>query len=290
MEINTAALDNSIVFSDNLDSDQRLSPHMGATIKLSSTMALLLCLEGEVGVRQGGREFKLGRHDATFTRSGVLSQVTSFNLESKYILLIADEKFYFPIFNGKDVPDVQRVLAANPVCHLPEDSVEECITLYKLLKKRLQSGDKVSLQKDIVRGYLQAIIFITYSNYLTASGVKETEEQRPVSRQQEIFDSFMKLMKENYTQERKIAWYADKLCVTPRYLSRIIRETSGHFASEYIDIFVISEAKHLLRSHKYTVLQISEMLNFTSQSLFGRYFKNLTGYSPSDYQQISSRA
>lgn len=263
---------------------------MGATIKLSSTMALFLCLEGEVGIRQGGREFTLRRHDATFTRSGVLSQVTGFNLKSKYLVLIVDEKFYFPIFNGKDIPNVQSVLAANPVCHLAEDAVKECVTLYKLLKKRLQAGDDGSLQKDIVRGYLQAIIFIVYSNYLTASGVRESEEGRPAGRRQEIFDNFMKLMKEHYTQERKIAWYADKLCVTPRYLSRIIRETSGHFASEYIDIFVISEAKHLLRSHKYTVLQISEMLNFTSQSLFGRYFKNLTGYSPTDYQQISSRA
>ena len=65
-----------------------------------------------------------------------------------------------------------------------------------------------------------------------------------------------------------------KLCVTPRYLSRVINDVSGHFANDHIDLFVIAEAKQLLRNKKYTVLQQSEMLNFTSQSLFGRYFKS----------------
>lgn len=285
-----SALDNSIVISDNFDKEIQMDTYTRDTIKLSSTMALYFCIAGEVKFRQGAREFTMRKDDVTFTRSGVLSQVTGMSSDVKYFMLITDEKFYFPTFNGKDVPDVQRVLAANPVCQLSESSIEECVMLYKLLKKRLQAGDDISLQKDIVRGYLQAIIFVVYSAYLSANGVCESGQVRPASRQQEIFDNFMKLMKENYTQERKIAWYADKLCVTPRYLSRIIRETSGHFASEYIDIFVISEAKHLLHSRKYTVLQVSEMLNFSSQSLFGRYFKNLTGYSPSDYQQLASHA
>jgi AraC-like DNA-binding protein len=67
----------------------------------------------------------------------------------------------------------------------------------------------------------------------------------------------------------------------------VVRAQSGHTASEHIDNFIITEAKQLIRSKQYTILQISEMLNFTCQSFFGRYFKKHTGFSPTAYQQLS---
>lgn len=292
---NTALLGNSIVLNDNFDApipwERPIATSlMHVSIKLSSTMILFFCLSGEVTLRQGSREFTMRKNDVNFARSGILSEVTHFSRDVNFALVITDEKFYFPIFSGHDVADVQKTISASPVCSLPQEKMDECITLYKLLKSRLNAGGSGNLQKDIVRGYLQSLTFIVYSQYLSAAERVSKAEEQPVSRQQGIYNRFMELMQENYTHERKIAWYADKLCVTPRYLSRIIREISGHFAGEHIDLFVVAEAKHLLQGKKYTVLQVSEMLNFSSQSLFGRYFKNLTGYSPTDYQQLSSRA
>ncbi|MDR2805936.1 MAG: helix-turn-helix domain-containing protein [Dysgonamonadaceae bacterium] len=79
--------------------------------------------------------------------------------------------------------------------------------------------------------------------------------------------------------------YASKLCLTPKYFSKIIKDNSGISASEWIDNYIILEAKALLKSTNITILQISDELNFPSQSFFGKYFKRVTGMSPKSYRE-----
>lgn len=86
-------------------------------------------------------------------------------------------------------------------------------------------------------------------------------------------------------RERSISYYADKLCVTSKYLSQVVYKVSGRFAGDWITDFVILEAKALLKSRKYTVQQIADKLNFANQSFFGKYFKDKVGCSPSEYQK-----
>ena len=88
----------------------------------------------------------------------------------------------------------------------------------------------------------------------------------------QIYDSFIKEIQKNYTKERSISYYADLLCITPKYLSQVVRKVSGRFAGDWINDFVILEAKALLKSRKYTIQQVADMLNFANQSFFGKYF------------------
>ena len=284
-----ANIGKKLILNDNFEeeidwTDPETKSFVNRSVKLSSTMILFFCLGGELHLKQGAQEIIIKKNDVIFVRSGLLSQVRRFHCDVKFAVISMDEKFYFPMFSSYDISELQRSLTTKLVCSLPEEDMKECIMLYKLMKRRILNNRVDTLLKEAVRGYLQAITFIVYSHYIK----REEREQRQIvaqSRQQEMYGNFMKLLEDNYTRERKIAWYADKLCVTSRYLSRVIHDASGHFASEHIDLFVIAEAKHLLLSKKYTILQISEMLNFTSQSLFGRFFKNMTGYSPRDFQQ-----
>jgi AraC-like DNA-binding protein len=82
----------------------------------------------------------------------------------------------------------------------------------------------------------------------------------------------MNLVKENFKEQREVGFYANKLCLTPKYLSKVIRDSSGSSAGEWIDNYVALEAKALLKSTNMTIQQISEELNFPSQSFFGKYF------------------
>jgi AraC-like DNA-binding protein len=90
-------------------------------------------------------------------------------------------------------------------------------------------------------------------------------------------------VQENYVRERAISFYADRLCVTPKYLSQVVKQISGRLAGEWISDYVILEAKALINSHKYTMQQISDMLNFANQSFFAKYFKEKAGCTPSSY-------
>ncbi|OUP10687.1 hypothetical protein B5F34_04580 [Mediterranea sp. An20] len=96
----------------------------------------------------------------------------------------------------------------------------------------------------------------------------------------------MQLLKEHYTSERNIGFYADKLCLSPKYLSQMVLAASGRHVKDWVQDYVILEAKALLRSRQYTVLQVSDMLNFPNQSFFGVYFKKAVGCSLSMYQNM----
>ena len=95
----------------------------------------------------------------------------------------------------------------------------------------------------------------------------------------------MKLVHVHYTRERGVRFYADKLCISPKYLSLLVKETTGKSAANWIDDFVLMEAKNLLRYSGKNVQQVAYALNFTNQSSFGKFFKHLTGQSPTEYQK-----
>ncbi len=95
---------------------------------------------------------------------------------------------------------------------------------------------------------------------------------------------FLRLVREYHRSQRAISFYAEKMYISPKYLSLVIKEATGKSAGEWIDQYVIQEAKNLLRYSGKNVQQIAYELNFSNQSSFGKYFKNLTGLSPTAFQ------
>jgi AraC-like DNA-binding protein len=85
-------------------------------------------------------------------------------------------------------------------------------------------------------------------------------------------------------KEHNVAFYADKLFVTPKRLTDICRSQTGKNALDLIEEYVILEAKDLLENTDLSIGQIADELNFTTQSSFGRYFKRLTGQTPWNYR------
>ena len=82
-----------------------------------------------------------------------------------------------------------------------------------------------------------------------------------------------------------MGFYADKLCISSKYLSQIIKNVSGFSAPDIIDKYVILEAQHLLRHTDLSVKEIADQLNFPNQSFFYKYFKSHTGCTPNSYRQ-----
>ncbi len=96
---------------------------------------------------------------------------------------------------------------------------------------------------------------------------------------------FLELVKDNFRSERQLQFYADKLCITPRYLSRVVKDVTNSSAAEWIERYVILEARALLKSTNMTIQQISDELNFPSQTFFGKYFKRRVSMSPKEYRR-----
>lgn len=103
--------------------------------------------------------------------------------------------------------------------------------------------------------------------------------------QQELCERFITLVSENYKDKREIGYYADKLCVSNKYLSSLLKQETGLTALQWIERYVVLYAKSCLSSTSMTVQQISDELFFPSQSVFGKYFKRVEGISPKQYRQ-----
>ena len=97
---------------------------------------------------------------------------------------------------------------------------------------------------------------------------------------------FVKLLSDSFREERSVIFYAEQLHVTPRYLSQTVKEVTGKSAGELIDEMVILEAKALLNDVSLTISQVADSLYFSDQFFFSKYFKRLTGLSPSEYKKL----
>ena len=128
------------------------------------------------------------------------------------------------------------------------------------------------------------IISLLYNLKYTYEQTRTTTPLR-LSRREEIFRRFIALVNEHSKQERSVNFYADKLCLTPHYLSTIIREASGQTVMQWINQSVVLEAKVLLKHSDLLIFQISDELNFHNPSFFSKFFKRMTGMTPAEYQK-----
>lgn len=104
------------------------------------------------------------------------------------------------------------------------------------------------------------------------------------NRSEEIFSRFMKLLSMHYKEERKVEFYASKLCITSKYLSSLVKKASGQTPNKWIDEIVMEEIQHLLRYSNVSIKEIAYQLNFSNASFFGKYVKRYTGVSPHQYR------
>lgn len=101
---------------------------------------------------------------------------------------------------------------------------------------------------------------------------------------EEEFNQFMKELARHYMQHRSVGFYAAQLHLTPKYLTTIIRKTTGRTASDWIDDYVVLEAKNLLKYSTMSIQEVAYYLSFPNQSFFGKYFKEHTGLTPTAYR------
>lgn len=110
-------------------------------------------------------------------------------------------------------------------------------------------------------------------------------EKKKMTRKEELNMQFHDLLFRHFRMERSVRFYADRLFVTPKYLTETLKEVTGKSAGEWIDAAVSLEAQALLKDPQLTIQQVSNLLNFPDQSSFGKFFKKEVGISPSAYRQ-----
>ena len=134
---------------------------------------------------------------------------------------------------------------------------------------------------DVYKRQLLALFYEIYNIYQG----HVIQERIPKSRKEDLFERFIRAISESYKEERSVSYYADKMFLTAKHLSTVVKEISGKTAGEWIDSLVVLEAKALLKSSELSIQEIADELHFANQSFFGKYFKHHTGMSPKEYRR-----
>ncbi len=164
----------------------------------------------------------------------------------------------------------------NPSTSMTEEELKSVIAFYSILQRTVRKKDN-PYRMEIVQCLIKA--------YFYSSINLELPEDKKKSKNMIVVEQFLKYVEANFKEQRGVEFYANKLCLTPKYLSKLIKESSGRSANEWIDNYIVLEAKALLKSTNKTIQQISDELNFPSQSFFGKYFKRQVGVSPKEYKK-----
>lgn len=138
-------------------------------------------------------------------------------------------------------------------------------------------------RNTIIKNRLQNLLLEIYDK-MQRFAIPEQESIDPTTRQAELFHRFVSLLHEHCGQEREVSFYADKLCISTRYLSTIVHNIVRTSAKKFIDRSVVLEIKMLLQSTDLSVQEIAYRLKFPDQSYLGRFFKKHAGESPTEYR------
>lgn len=165
-----------------------------------------------------------------------------------------------------------------PVTSLTAEQFDSLSEMFRLMTSCMSKQSCFRKQK--VLGILQCIMFELLDINRTDGDLPKMRR----TRREEIMSRFILAVSEDFRKERTVTYYADKLSITSKHLSAVVKEISGLTAGQWIENYTIMEAKVLLRTTDLSIQQIAAELNFPNQSFFGKYFKHQAGVSPSRYR------
>ena len=271
-----------IVLSDNMEipfsEPLEQLPQNDFPVQAGMSM-VLFCLQGELHVRISMKEYTMRPDMFCVIITGMIFEVLSISNDFRGFMIATRTNFMPVTEKTTQVMSFYKCLQSRHCFVLEEKEVMAFVGVYHSIKATLQELDH-PYRIPMLQSYVQILYYRMLPIVL-----KEEESRSKYShtRQEEIFQRFIGEVEKHYRKERSVKFYADLLCISPKYLSTVIYKISQQLAGEWIDAYVILEAKTLLKSGRLTIQQISEQLNFSNQSFFGKFFKRCAGMSPKEY-------
>lgn len=255
----------------------------GRTVRMKA-FTVILCIDGTENGTVNLKEMSINKGSLLMTfPNNVLKIEAGYPTATvRGIMLSQDFMRMLQVDVKNSLPLFMR-LAYNPLVNLTQEQQEDIERYFDLLENISNNSD-LAHRDEIVRGLLMSMFYRISDTYEQRPQVLDEKERSVRNRREEYFAKFITLLSENFKRERTVGFYAEQMCVTPKYLSLLIKDFSGKSAAEWIDNYVITEAKTLLRYSTMSIQEVAYELNFSSQSFFGKYFKHLTGMSPSEYK------
>lgn len=250
--------------------------------------ALAICIDGKCEVEIDLKHYELIRGYAVVIVPNQIIQFRQISADFRLVCLAVSEELISDLtYKVENLTQFILTAKENSLLMLNEQENARLINSYMFLKSKLECEKTTIFQKRMLEHLLIAIFYECYEFF--QQKIKQTESTS--NRKEELFNAFIKLVIDNHRLEHSPAYYANRLAVTPKYLSAVTETVSGKSVKRWIDEYIILDAKVYLTSSDKTIQQIADELNFPDASFFGKYFKRILKISPKEYRnnKISDR-
>ena len=241
-----------------------------------------IVLQGWITMLYNGHEVYYTKDDLIIYTPGMVVSVIAISNDYRGICLVTDKDF---AFESPTIRDAIRaaylpvVELSEPRLTLAEEDNHHLMELMGIIRRYLLSPDH-PFRSECLR--------TTYGLFLlelNAIQERTIRERRFPKRIEELFFDFLRLVPVHFSEHHDVAFYASQLCITPRYLSQIVREVSGRTVVDYINQMLLMEATFLLRQTSMSITQISDQLHFAEVTTFARFFNRMKGMNPREFRK-----
>lgn len=244
------------------------------------TFVFVVCINGKSTFCVNGKTCNVHKNEMLIYPPSTILENRSWSDDIDIVCFCISPEYIKRLsFASKNIWNVKQFIDKNPVINITDDEVSGFRQYYDMFYFRVTKRF-CKHQVEVTNALLQAFIYELYDTLerfvdFNPYGYSSAENQ---------FSAFLELVTMSYPKKRSVAWYADKLHITPKYLSAICKEQSGHTASDIINQYVLNDVEILLRQSNKSIKEVANELDFPNLSFFGKYVKRHLGKSPREYR------
>lgn len=236
-----------------------------------------ICINGTAKITIDYKEYSIDANSMVVVLPKHLCKISgcSSDLDIRMVLVSSDFLCHLPITPDFDL---LKKMVVQPCVKLDERKLEDLQKIHSLIN-RYGPADKFAGQ--IQDTLIYSMILMIASSF----GNLPSDPPRTFTRQETLVKKFFDLLIDSCETKRSVSYYADKLCVTPKYLTTVVKSISNHPVQNWINEAVLISAKRYIMTTDLTIHQIADKLHFLTASSFVRFFRVHVGCSPLDYRK-----
>lgn len=249
-----------------------------------NAFVLVVCSNGLLDITYNLTHFTLSANSLFLYQPGAILRLNALEPSRLNVMVFTREFVDSLGVKFDNIPLQYKIVRERNTFALSEKACCDLRLSLDLAGKSIMLDSSKSYYDEMVRTSFKAFFYRALYEINDIYG-DESACELPLSQENSHFDRFMRLLEANYKEQHNIKFYSGKMGLTPKYLSLMIKKVSGKLATEWIDDYVVLEAKNLIKYSSMSIQEIAYALNFPNQSFFGKYFKRHTGLSPKAYRQ-----
>ena len=246
---------------------------------------MLLVFSGSMEAEVNGKNVVMERCDFLDILEGTSFSLSSGSPDLDFYCVLTSREFIVEVLQNI-VPgpkDYFSLLLVNPVLRLSANATAKLFKQLRLVDDVLSDLGH-NYRTEMVRTYFKGFA-LELGNLLIREQHLPVLDKQTLAVKDTLMANFMDLVWKNFRERREVSFYAKELCVSTKHLARVVKSCTGKTPHEVIDAEVMGLAIQLLKNEEILVQQVADILHFTDQAAFSKFFKKYIKMSPSEYRR-----